>query len=680
MSSTLEKGTSWKLLLLAEDGNSKSEYNYVSAALVGLAKRIREGRALLSSNEAFMVATDALGSIRYSIEQRLENTTLFKTRGYTCANLANHVESTILPSTWTLTPATANILVDPLNIHRFPILNLLNSFEYMVISIIWKGYDHAWDNDNISKSIIAVKRLERTVTAFCIALVLTIKEHKHTDSNNRHYLMSMILERLEWFLDIKADEDVANIKSILSYFKSDAWCPKDSLSFVGSAYDVVLGDKVMTLLNDIIKEEYWLLLKFARGPNIALIRRSDANTKSSIDESTSRLENIIQSRQLTIDNFKVYHSHPFYVIWNFLTLMASPRSCLLKSDTDAEMVVVEEEKKETSTDAVVVEVTGRVSRHLLTTLLTLDMVPLLMCSICSSGLEQKLRNVRHMYENFVDKKSTMVKDFMLLGDEDNKTTTLEKIFRQLLERRWQGDDAPTGVRGARLMLQKKTAAAQLAAAATAVNNNDNPRKIQCDMYAFLSFYLLFVSSKIEDGVDSFYSTDIEPLFLGQVTVTALGIKTWSYRSSCETTTTLHSYSSCRYSWLLALVGIWALRNAIRVSNNSETYPLINFLSGVSDTDEGENLLSIILNHPYIKDVSLQNLEYAFAYYIDKHRFPSSPPHHYTVLSDDKQSRHPYPNHKNLSGIYIISKKHVEELNVDQLLNLETFPLTEYEIE
>ncbi|ROT81086.1 hypothetical protein C7M84_000166, partial [Penaeus vannamei] len=211
-----------------------------------------------------------------------------------------------------------------------------------------------------------------------------------------------------------------------------------------------------------------------------------------------------------------------------------------------------------------------------------------------------------MYENFVDKKSTMVKDFMLLGDEDNKTTTLEKIFRQLLERRWQGDDAPTGVRGARLMLQKKTAAAQLAAAATAVNNNDNPRKIQCDMYAFLSFYLLFVSSKIEDGVDSFYSTDIEPLFLGQVTVTALGIKTWSYRSSCETTTTLHSYSSCRYSWLLALVGIWALRNAIR------------------------------------------NLEYAFAYYIDKHRFPSSPPHHYTVLSDDKQSRHPYPNHKNLS--------------------------------
>nr|BDT62062.1 MAG: wsv327-like protein [Penaeus monodon majanivirus B] len=694
MFTTNAKGKSWKLLLLAENNESKRECEYVSAALVGLARLIKS-----STSVDIMVATNALGSIWFSssssfsdnnilplptgsaTNRSLGNAPLFKTRNFTTSNMADTVESMILPSTWTLTQTTANILVDPLNVYRFPILNTLNAFEYMAVSIFWKGYDYTWDdrvNEKKPRNRVIVERFERTVACLCILLVFIIREYKyhHAYAND---LISNILERLESFLSAECDyrnivdNSRDNIKIILSYLKSEAWPSNDTLSFVGSVYDAVLGEEVMTLLSNLIKEEYVLLLKLAAGPNIAIVKHESSSSTSRVLENETQLDDFIESKQLTIENFKVYKSHPFYVIWNFLILMAGVRTC---PNVETHRI----NPSAMAAAAVVVPLTGRTSRHLLSTLLSLDMVPLLMCPVCSSGLDNKLKTVRNIYEDIVVKGNKIKDKFKKFNhilprdmQSDDGDITLEKIFSCLLERRWRGSDAPTGIQGARLTLQKKTATLL----ANMSREIEQSHKIQHDLYAFLSFYLLFISSRTEDIVN--FSRGIENtslLLLGQTSVRKLKIDS-PYRSL---------YEMPENCWLLALVGIWALRNAIRVGNNTEPYPLINFLSAVSrqysDSGSGEDLLYRILHHPFVKEISLQNLDYAFARYSDKSNISSI--NLYAQKEQQWQQQHFDPKKSknriiNVNGVYVLSKKHLEQVSVNDLLELEKFPLTEYEI-
>nr|BDT61941.1 MAG: wsv327-like protein [Penaeus monodon majanivirus A] len=692
MSATGAKGKWWKLLLLAENDESKREYGYVSAALVALARLIRS-----STPADIVVATNALGSIWFSssdssddtlptlpptgltTSRALENAPLFATRRYTSSNMTDTVEAMILPSSWTLTQTTANILVDPLNVYRFPILNILNAFEYMAVSIFWKGYDYNWDkrvNDEKSKNAVIMERFERTVAALCIALVFAIREYKH------HYahvddLTSKILERLESFLSAEGDyrsiveNSRDNIKLVLSYLKSEAWSSNDTLSFVGSVYDAILGEGVMTLLGDLIKEEYLLLLKLASGPNIAIVKHESSSSRVLDDET--RVDDLIESKQPTLENFKVYNSHPFYVMWNFLTLMAGVRTC---PTVDMHRII----NNPSATAAA--PLTGRTSRHLLAALLSLDMVPLLMCSVCSSGLDHKLKTVRSLYEEIVDgdnirtdklRKFSRILPRDVPSNDGGGGITLEKIFRHLLERRWQGSDAPTGIRGARLALQKKTAALS----ANMSGEIEQLHKIEHDLYAFLSFYLLFISSRTEEAVNLNEGIDNASLpLLGQTSVTKLRVDT-PHRLSYE------MQDNC---WLLTLVGIWALRNAIRVGKNTEPYPLINFLSGVSrqcvDSGSGEDLVYRVVNHPIIKDISLQNLDYAFAQYSNRYRIYSSESYAQGERQRQRQHVDPKKNKKNtinINGVYVLSKKHLEQMSVEDLLDLERLPLTEYEI-
>nr|BDT62401.1 MAG: wsv327-like protein [Melicertus latisulcatus majanivirus] len=675
MATSKKEAQSWKLLLLAEDGKSKREYNYVSVALAGLAKLIRS-----SVPVDIMVATDALGSVWFSstesppiaLNQTLNHTPLFKTRNFTISNIANIVESTILPPSWTLAQTTASILVDPLNIYRFPILNILNSFEYMAISIFWKGYDYIWDtnvHENESKDKIITERFERVVAAFCIVLVSIIREYKHHHIYARD-LISKILQRLESFLGAESDyrnlkNFPDNIKPILSYLKSEAWPQKDTLSFIGSVYDVILGEEVMTLLNDLMKEEYIFLLKLARGPKRAITRQTD-NTNISLQETfddETKLETFIRSRQITLENFKVYKHHPFYVIWNFLTLMAGVRTCPTTKTGSGSAA---------GTPSIV---SGRLSRYIVTTLLRLDMVPLLMCPICSSGLDQKLRSIRKIYKDIVDKDKIKVKSvlekFSIILPQDwrsDEDIALENILHYLLKRKWQDADAPTGIQGARLILQKKSAALL-----TSISDDlKRSFKIQHDLYSFLSFYLLFISSQTENIVNFKRDSHTTSLpLLGTISATKLKTKS-PIRSLYE------SQDNC---WLLALVGIWALRNAIRIGNFAEPYPLINFLSGLSsDGKSGEHFMNRVLNHPFVREISLQNLEFAFAEYSEKYRVSSN----YIQEDDDEEQQERINSSNstqklNVKGIYVMSKKYLKQMSINDLLDMEKFPLTEYEI-
>nr|BDT62931.1 MAG: wsv327-like protein [Trachysalambria curvirostris majanivirus] len=641
MSTRKEK--KWKLLLLAEEVNKLSlvaNDEYISAALL---KHIE---------------TDNSENIMFTSIN--PSNTLHDLKHLKDSKLINNIK--VLPFNWTLSPITANILVDPLNIYRFPILNILNAIEYLTISIFSKGYDETWDKDGKqSKEEIISQRYERVISSFFIVLILTIKEYKHHHIFIKD-LISKIIHRFEVILG--GDNNYTDkscqftLRAILSYIKSDQWPSNDTLSFVGSVYDALLGYDVMKLLKILIMEEYLTLINLAGGPGIALSKPQ--STYDISNKNNDIYKNIKSIQLITLENFAVYNTHPFYNIWNFLTLLAGMKTSL-------------ENKVQSFSQYYV---TGGLSRRVLTELLRLDMVVLLMCSICSYGLREKLKSVSYMYVKYTDTDMVNQKIWKVMTHITNVPVKSEWLY--LLTRKWQDLNDPMGKKGAREVLNKKTEYMQR-------NMTDSIRRsniIIHDLYAFLSFYLLYISSRGGGGENVTINPENEKKFTtSTVFIPQMSSMLGQQLYSKFNTPVLEMENG----WLLSLVGIWALRNAVRVGNNMEAYPLINFLSSVTFSNKtSEELLQIILNNKFVNNITFkENLDYAFSLYVDWDKFSINNNKSNFINKQLSQlnmnNYHDDINKNTINGLYILSKEKVKNLSIDNLLSMEKLPLTEYEI-
>nr|BDV49932.1 MAG: wsv327-like protein [Metapenaeopsis lamellata majanivirus] len=660
------KSKHWDLLLLSECKENliqkKTDQIYISTALVKFTnilssiskKKTNQQNREKEKEMVTMVATDALcpfysQSLSSSFNDvssmicdcknhhlNIEKSPLFKYRYYNIATIVDMVSSKIVnPSICDLSHTAINILVDPLNIKRFPILNILNSFEYMAMSMFWKGYN---DDDDVEsnrdiddKTEIILKRFERIVSAFGITLILTIREYKYNYEHAEDLILK-IMKRIKEFLSFKIDKncyDIDNnhcrlminkppqsIKLILWYFKSKYWPVGDTLSFMGSVYDVILGEDIMFLLNDIIKKEYLDLITVAGGAKVAFKK----DTKKDLD-------NIIRSRQLIFDNFAIYKTRPLYNIWNFLFLMAGM--------TD-----------KNNSKYLGCSITSGNGRYILTKLLQLDMSVLLMCSICSTNFKEKIKKAFSMFVKFTSKQET----------------SLDNIFRELLERKWETENnnqTHTGIRGARLLLQEKTASIRT----KLTDNFKTSFQYQHDMYTFLSFYILYSVSRLEEDCDNCTSILLPDEYS----------KIENHKSKIA----VSEESGANLS-LLSQVALWSLRNAIRVGNYTEPYPLINYLSSIN-TNVDHNFRKI-LNHPLIKQVSKQNLKYAFGEYRDDYVSKYTLSFPYKL---DKDNNNYNDNSNNsigiMDGLIVMSKSKLEHLKLEDFMNINILPLTEYEM-
>nr|BDT62568.1 MAG: wsv327-like protein [Metapenaeus ensis majanivirus] len=569
--------------------------------------------------------------------------------------------SKIFSPNWNLSKKISDILADPLNLNKFPIINILNAFEFL--NILKRYYLEFWDRNINNKCKIVTERFDRLISAFMVTLAHIVRELK-CDYTFAENLSNQILNRCNEILKCSdefinhvtpfdendnliiknpgKDNTIKMSQNIKALIKDK--CLKNlHMIHIGSMYDVLLGKEIMSKINKLIIDEYQYLIRISIQGNIqfydVLENESDDNNIA-LDRVHQNLKN---DKQLIFSNYRVQgENNHYYCLWNFLTLMANK---------------------------------NKTNRHLLADLMFYDMVVLLGCIKCSTNLAIKIKTTFELYHSFLSTHKTEKEKInkliqalknILLQNNDNQNSSIEYLFIKLIKWKWSDPGDPVDIRGARKALINKTKARMINNEITREDSNNNNR-VLCDAFAFLSFYLIFLGSMMQDEIEKVSSSSSS---------NSSNSSSNSSSSNDNSNSSKSSNSNDDIGSLLSLAGIWALRNSIRISYNKEPYPLNIFLSGF-----GNDLLPKILNCKFIKNI---NIKYVFSKFLNQRSFNNLSAQGGIYNEQEPQISFNQKGKRLLLlqheiGTEVLSKEKIENIKLEDWLKLNIFPLTEYEV-
>nr|BDT63049.1 MAG: wsv327-like protein [Trachysalambria curvirostris nimavirus] len=306
---------------VAETRSDKGLRDYISEGLYATARALEYGQ----NNHPRVLSSDILGPTWFG-DTRLSFSAGLKTgQGparkihYDMAVASGDVMSLdkmtakVIDPSWRLTEAAAEKMTDSSHVRYFPILNLLNGFEYMMSSVFQSASRLAtaaassdatetyrerptWlvdagmllrkGTNQTSTADVAVGRARRLVAIFVLTLIEIVlwKKDNVVEGGSAHRpryfdtLIDMISERGEKFIEGMLGDDTASLPSSSSSSPSVVPSVTATLASVissvkggfvprisGAFYEAILGYTIMSQLSPLISSEYQLLISSMTG-------------------------------------------------------------------------------------------------------------------------------------------------------------------------------------------------------------------------------------------------------------------------------------------------------------------------------------------------------------------------------------------------------------------------------
>ena len=551
------------IYLLSREAHSTN--GYVSEGLISLPMYLKNARVVISEKVAKRMKLSDIPLINYNA---------------------------VLSPRWVLSDHACKILTNFRYIRQGPVLTILNAFELVMKNVITSAAD------------VATDRIKRCVALMCYTLIDTLL----WKDNNYKELANTIKQKCDAFLK---GETLSTLVTIGTY--------KSPPKIVGTFYEVILGMETMSRLGRIVSAEYKNLLKTVernshllpkhtleqivekekgsvedenmmtwvrlerhrrnhirsadmmamerlapKGVNFLPTLNHNSLDTGALDDLYSALKvegltaeaikQVFFGRQVSHVNFNVCYNpyFSFYTLWNWMFL---------------------------ATGALFNTPSNPITRNLLVNVIVKDMHVILLCPRCYDGFVAKKDETYHLAQTTKMKSSSKLKTYLrdiiysFTGKEEENIKEENVLFKKIIL--LDGLEKPQKMINGMTNSEKKKYAFRAITASKG--------------FAAIGLYSLLYSIKLQDLAES----DVE-------VVTLLNDKSILY------TIGNGDHSSETDKATIAFIGLWSLRNAIRLRrdvNDPTNYIASSFPSSPM------SLSSILLQTRLFKNDSFLNLPY-----------------------------------------------------------------------
>ena len=263
-------------LLSGAYGSQNPSKDYVSEGLISLPMYLAPNVTVVCSSDVlgpswFTSAKATKVSLRENLKKKLSSVDI------PSHHLINN--NAVLSPRWVLSEHACKILTDFRYIRRGPVLTILNAFELTMRNVIVSANELSGGTDRnkidaalmaekqTSKQELVVDRVKRCVALMCYTLIETLLSKKFNNIDAVE-LASMIKQRCNAFLrgnEITVASDglhaLPSVTTFVAMVASGAFFGKSLPKMVGAFYEVILGVETMSHLGRVISVEYRNLLK-----------------------------------------------------------------------------------------------------------------------------------------------------------------------------------------------------------------------------------------------------------------------------------------------------------------------------------------------------------------------------------------------------------------------------------